>query len=137
MSVNTGTNTITTVSSSDSWGDTDAITIESQTCTSADAYKFIDLDLTQTTVIPDLARGIWIDAVKTDTGAAHYTTFSPWAAFGAGSDFSYRNAVAGVGISRPFYIPLIQRRFCYRSDASGAGTATDVIKIMGVDVATP
>jgi len=136
--VNTATNTITTVSSTDSWADADVITIESQTTTVAGGYRYIELDLSQDTVIPKLARVLVFEVMKEDSGGAVYTTTHPYVAQADAKELGVQNPGAGVRIYRTSFISLIQEVFCYRSNASGGATGTyDYFKLMGAFIAAP
>ena len=137
--VNQGTNTITTVSSTDSWADTDAITIESQTTTVADAYRYIELDFSQDTVaVPELACVLEFEVLKQDSGGAVFTVFHPFEARAEAKEKGAQNPGANVRAYRTIFMPLIQRVFCYRSNTSGAATGTlDIFKLEGAFVAKP
>lgn len=66
--VNTTTNTITTVSSTDTWASGDTITIESQTTVSGAANKYMELDSADTTFFPTLTRWFTAGAYFSDSG---------------------------------------------------------------------
>lgn len=89
-SVNTGTNTITTISSTDSWANTDTITIESQTATSPYANKFIELDFSQQTIVNILGRAVLLDVVHLDSGGTTAFFLHPFETYGTGKEFALR-----------------------------------------------
>jgi hypothetical protein len=130
-SVNTGTNTITTVSSVDSWADTDTITIESQTVTSGSAFKYIDLDLSQQSAVPVLARAILIETYGVDSGASTRTNWHPFETASGSKTQARFNPSAGQRVDSIVAIPLLERVFTYRSEASGAATKSDIFNIRG------
>jgi hypothetical protein len=137
-SVNTGTNTITTVNTVDAWANGDTIDIESPTVTSPAAFEFIEIDLSQTTVIPELARAIALDMTVVDSGGAGgFSGAHPWAALMSSAEMGINTFVANQASYRTAIIPLYQRRFVYRSAATGAGTKTDIFRIQGVEAAAP
>ena len=138
-SVTTGSDFITTVSSTDSWADNDSITIRSQTTVepSPPPY-FMEIDLSQQTDIPPLARAIIVDAVKNDTGAANQLTrIHPYVAYNAFLVNNTRNYVTNQTANKFIKIPLYNRRFCWSFQASGVGTALQLLNLQGYDLATP
>jgi len=139
-SVVTGTNTITTVSSTDSWADTDAIEIRSQTVDPGGAPYMIDIDLSQSTsAIPATARSILLDVSNSDTGAAgRFFGTHPFETYGASKQVLQYSRTLGTNRAyRTIAVSLLQSRFCIRVDASGAGTAFYTVRLMGYDVAGP
>lgn len=137
-SVNTGTNTITTVSSSDDWADTDTITIESQVVTSGSAQKVIDIDLSQTSDIPMLARAVALEMNKLDTGSANQFLIAyPHESFAVSKGLQTRNQVVSVRTYTHVIVSLRERIFDIQSQASGTGTASSVIKLNGYYLAAP
>jgi len=142
VSVDTGTNTITTETSSDSWASGDDITIRSQTSDpGSGTSRYFDLDLSQTTAVPVLARGIALNLRFEDSGAANELgDLHPLTAFGQGQRFTVRNPVASSVAAAPFRffpLPLHEQSFCYRSTASGSGTGLSLIRLAGYYLATP
>lgn len=83
VSVNVGTNTITTESSVDSWADNDVITVQSQTNAQA---GFFDIDLSAE--IPTTTDGIFMFAVMDDTEGNQdnnrYAMFHPYETYEVG-----------------------------------------------------
>jgi len=137
-SVNTGTNTITTVSSTDAWADTDTIDIESPTVTSPGVFEFIEIDLSQQSVIPELSRSITVDMTALDSGGSSALSgVHSWQTFVSSSEQGLQTYIASVASYRTVNIPLFQRRFCYRSNATGAATKTDIFRIAVAWVAVP
>jgi len=137
-SVNTGTNTITTIASTDDWADTDAIEIESPTVVSPAAFEYIEIDLSETTVIPELARVLAVDMTNIDSGGTNEITgVHAWKTYLAGSEQGVSVYTVSVPSYRLANVSLYQRRFVYRSSASGAATKTDIFRIVGAWVAKP
>ena len=134
----TGTNTITlTANVPAGWATTDVITIRSQTNTdtSGGAY-FLEYEITSE--IPELARYIICDFAFADTAAAGQRgTVHPYAAFSLSKASFLNSQVANVITSRTVMIPLIQRRYTIRADASGAGTCLLNLYSMGYGIAAP
>lgn len=136
--VNTGTSTITTVSTTDSWANTDAITIRSQTVINAAAARFVDVDLTQQTTIPVLARNIWIMMQKLDSGGGNITQIAhPWETIASSKNKTLWYQTTNFWIDVLFPLPLINRRFAVAYGASGSGTALDEMYLQGFDLASP
>lgn len=136
--VDVGTNTITTVSSTDDWASGDTITIVSPTVTVGDAYKFIELDLTQTTVIPATARALMLELLKQDSGGAAFSSLHPYKTYAASFDFLFNTQAAAVRIYRTFEVELYSRVFCWRGQATGSGTLTfERLRLMGYWEAAP
>lgn len=140
--VDTALDKITTVASTDSWADNDSITIRSQTCVhTAPPPYYIDVDLSQQTEIPILARSILVQGAKLDSSATpgQIVQLHPFETFNAqkqkiGGTSGPSNTFAGLST---LTIPLIQQRFCWRWGASGAGTSIQLIDILGYWVAAP
>lgn len=137
--VNTGTNTITTVASTDAWANGDTITADSQTCVSSDSsWTFSEMDLSQQSEIPILARAIEFEDIQQDSGGVAYAGFHSFETYSSAKEISHNTPAANVRDYRTFTIPLISRVFCHRAYATGS--ATGVInqqKIMGFWVAAP
>lgn len=137
VTVNAATNTITTVASTDSWANGDTITIESQTATSPLAYKFIDLDFSQQSTVPILARGVIVEAYKEDSGGASRGHVHPFVTYAGAKLQGTQSPSAGVRQYRLVMIALVQRCFVYRGDATGGSTAADAFKLTGYYLAAP
>jgi len=137
VSTNTATNTITTVNTVDAWANGDAITIQSQTCLSGGSPYFIDIDMSQTTELPETARALVMSAGVYDSGGAgQYFTTHPWVAFVDSKQLlNFTQSVSYI--YRQVEIPLVQRRFCIRSSASGAATKVTALRLCGYDMAAP
>lgn len=141
--VNTGTKTITTESTTDSWASGDTITIESQTVTTGAAAKAVEIDLSLSaalTAIPALARGILLSYYKLDTGAAgQSSSLHPLETYAGTKLVPNYNQVASASVFNVGHMPvsLINRRFCYISNASGSGTADDIMDLIGYYLAAP
>lgn len=139
--VNTGTNTIMTVASTDAWASGDTITIESQTVTSPSGlFKFVDLDLSQQTAIPVLARALMFEILKQETGTTSASTnIHSFDTFASSKEIGVTpSLVANSRIYRTIEVPLIQWVFTYRSFGTGTGTVTfEQMKLMGYWMAAP
>jgi hypothetical protein len=136
--VNTGTATITTVSSTDSWASGDTITIRSQTTSPAGAAKAIEVDLSQQSAIPVLARSVEGLVQKFDSGGSGTTTYlHPVETIAASKAFSVWIQVASKWNADFRSVPLINRRFCVSYGAAGAATALDEFYLGGIKLATP
>lgn len=137
--VNTGTNVITTVASTDAWASGDTITIVSQTVTTGLTAKAIDIDLSQQSVVPVLARAVVLTSFKFDSGAGALTSaLHPLETYAASKQKTIYNQVANIyqgGL--PLTEILVNRRFTYLSNASGTGTAQDIFDLAGYWIATP
>jgi hypothetical protein len=139
-SVTTGSDFITTVSSTDAWADNDSITIRSQTTVEPSPPPYfmeIDLSVTQTD-IPALARAILVDATKNDTGAANQLIrIHPYLAYNSFLVNNTRNYVANQTSNKFVRIPLYNRRFCWSFQASGASSSQQLLNLQGYEIATP
>lgn len=137
--VDTGTNTITTVSSSDSWADTDTIKIESQTVTSGATAKFVEIDLSQQSVIPILARSIGVSVHTTSTGAVGLGVFMhPFETFsGIQQSAVQYTQISAELIAVSGNIRLRERKVCYRAEATGVGTKSTFINVEAYYLAAP
>lgn len=138
-SVNVATNTITTVASTDNWANTDAITIASPTVISDNgSADYIELDLSQTTAIPALARMIRTQLYKLDTGAVGQRVDThPFETFVAVKEQVWFTQASSVYVTDVPDTPLINRKFTYRSFASGTGTAQTHFDLQGYWLAVP
>lgn len=137
---NTGTNTITTVSTSDAWADNDALTVVSQTITGGNltaGVENIDIDLSQTTEIPVTARGLMMVYGFSDTATNKLSGLMPYEAYAASKVFSMRSVVVSVADFRIVQTPLVSRRFGWACDANGAGTAITIFNLRGYWEAVP
>jgi hypothetical protein len=138
---NTGTNTITTVSTADAWANGDTLTIESQTVTTGGSDKAIDLDLSQQSEIPLLARAIQLFVQQLDSSAS-----AGGGVFAAHPHEAFNvNKQTAIAFSQPSSainsisdsVSLINRRFDMREIASGSGTASTYLNVVGYYLATP
>jgi hypothetical protein len=138
-SVDTATNTITTVASTDSWASGDAITAESQTVTLTGSAVFFEIDLSQQTVIPVLARSVSLHLSKRDTGGAdERLQIHPVETYAGGKVQQIAVQVAGVFTITPGVpVALNNRTFAFSSTASGTGTGRSILKVTGYYLATP
>lgn len=136
--VNTTTKVITTVSTVDAWANADAITIESQTVVNAAAARFVDVDLSQQTTIPTLARSIWIMMQKLDSGGGNITQIThPWETIASSKNKTLWYQTTNFWIDTLFPLPLINGRFAIAYGASGVGTALDELYLQGFEIAAP
>jgi len=139
-SVNIGANTITlTDNAPGTWQNGDTITVESQTCSTGGApYAFdIDLSSADNTAIPALAVSLKFQWTILDTGGTEYAYTHPWEAYAAAKLSRWREPVANITFYGESSVKLIQRRFCIRWTASGAGTATYRLELKGYRIAIP
>lgn len=135
--VNTGTNTITTVSSIDAWANGDTITAQSQTAVAAGPQFFYDLELTGQTVVPLLARSIKFNLLAFDTGGAVTSVGHPFETNSPSKTVQASNEVAGGQVWNFVDIKLTEQKFCFSWGASGAATALPILRIQGYDLAVP
>lgn len=137
-SVNTGTNTITTVSSTDAWASTDSVTIRSQTNTdTVGTSRFCELDLSQTTEIPLHTRALVVFIIVADSGGAgENAILHPYEA-GASSKRRTKTTQTAQNIDGEYHLPLYDRRFTYLHTATGAGTFDSTLRVMGYFLAVP
>lgn len=135
---NTGTNTCTNVSVSDSWANGDTITIESQTGTTGATEKAVEIDLSQMAGYPALAVAIHMTLAKSDTGAGgEFNAVHAYETWANAKRDQQRSQQAGGVIFKHTTVPLIDKVFLWQSSASGTGTAFDQINIRGFDLASP
>lgn len=135
---NSGTSTITTEATTDSWANGDTITIESQTTFSGATEKCIEMDLSQSTEIPAEARMIRLTTTVYDTGAAAsiFYTLHPYDTFSTAKQQLCRG-IASYSLAFSRDVGLIGRVFCYRGQATGTGTAVDDVRLGGYWVPAP
>lgn len=137
--VDTSLNKITTVASTDSWADNDDITIRSQTCNPGSVPYMIDVDLSQQSEIPLLARTLEVQVLKqeTSTTANRSLRLHPWETYVAEKQIvtfaQAQNSFMGNGFS----IGLITQRFCWSWNAGGTGTGTQLVQCVGYTLAVP
>ena len=111
--------TITTVATTDSWASGDDIQINSTVVTVAGVY-FFTTELKDTTVIPALARTLAMSVLLYDTANDKAIVFHPHETFGAGKQqFTYNGMSSTTYISNYANVPLVNRRFEYRTIATG------------------
>ena len=140
--VDIGANTITlTANAPGGWADTDVITTRSQTCTdpAPPPYYFdVDLSAADNTLIPVLARVLELEVAAVDSGAGGGLGYThPWETYVGAKVKQIRSYGAGIYNFRPVSVPLIQQRFCIKTNASGAGTALVSIRVSGWWMAVP
>lgn len=136
--VNTGTNVITTVSSSDSWASGDTITAASQTVTTGLTQKAFEIDLTQQTSIPLLARAILMLMYTADTGAVGKFSFAhPYEAYAVDKQRTSYNQSTAIGLYGEIAVPLFNQKFTYAAEASGTGTSSTAFFLQGYMLAVP
>lgn len=134
-----GTNTITTVSSSDAWADNDAITLESVNVVSGTTQKVIEVDLSQQSIIPTTARILHVSIIIVDTAASMNEYLHPIETYAnSKAQPVFRTQVANVALDMAYgEVQLIGRRFGWASTANGAGTKQTYMNLTGWDEAVP
>lgn len=135
---NTGTNTITTVSSTDAWANGDTITLASQDILDGLTPTYIGFDLSQQSEIPPLARSIIVNGGVSDSGGAGYICVAhPAVAYSVPKIITM--LISQTTQQFPYFLelPLYNRRFGIKHTASGTGVKLTVMKIMGYVLATP
>ena len=142
--VDTATNTITTEASTDTWADTDSISMRSLTNTNVNnSGYFYDVDLDN-----DNAGTLFASAIAFQAWVYHYDTGSPdndTAVLGvhpydtfAGSKFlGVYTGEAGIWLTIPLTIPLIDKKWCIRLIATGTNTGLYIVRLQGIWEATP
>jgi hypothetical protein len=135
--VNTATNTITTVASTDSWANGDTITFESQTTITGATNKYGEVDISQSTVIPTLARHALVTVYARDSGitGTPFAFLLPYEAYIA-NEGAPVNA-ANLTNNTIFPIKLISGVLCVSWNASGTGTQNPAYRFQGYDLAIP
>lgn len=134
---NTGTNTITTVSSADAWATTDAIQANSATCNSGGSPFFFDIDLSQQSEIPTLARAIAMTLYHSDSGGNSFIAVHPFETFSNPKQKIGFNYSTAVGSYTEVILGLISRKFCFRASSAGAGSTISQIIVDGYWMASP
>ena len=137
---NTGTNTVTNVSVTDAWANTDSLTIANPAVINDGlAQVFEVLDVSQTTEIPALARAVAISAVITDTGGVGgIIQCHPYEAYSAAKIIPMSLTQTTNSLYAPYVsVPLILQRFGMRVVSTGAGTMNRTINLVGYQVAVP
>lgn len=139
-SVDTGLNKITTVSSVDSWANNDSITSRSQTVITGAANEFVDLDFTQQSVIPLLARSVAIAALKSDSGATGQSiVLHSLVTFASSKQKTTQNWIIAAGTfhTSSRTVDLINQQCAIRYKASGAATQRFILRLDGYYLAVP
>jgi hypothetical protein len=138
-SLNVGTATATTVSTSDAWANLDNVTIESATCVSGLGNKFVDLDLTQFTVLPRTARSLILMVFFRDTAAAGqgFGFLHPFTTYNSLTQHGIASIPGNFGTSVQVEVPLYDEALCYSIDATGATTASLFSRYNGFTLAVP
>lgn len=134
------TNTITlTANVPAGWLVGDTITPESQVnLGNVGGGKYYDLEIFDTTVIPELTRSVAILMAYADSGAAgQFMVCHPWETFANSKGASLSAVVAGQTSIRWFEMDIIERRITVAWDASGAGTGDPGLFIAGGSIAAP
>ncbi len=136
---NTGTNTLTTVSSTDAWANGDTITVLYQTINDTTAGQtFVGLDLSQQSEIPILARSVILQGGVQDTGGAGRTLlFHPNEALSTSKILTVQITQTTQQNAYHVSFPLINRILGMKTVATGTGTALTVIKLAGYYLAAP
>jgi len=136
---NTGTNTLTTVSTTDAWANGDTITVLYQTINDTTAGQtFIGLSLASQSEIPILARSVILQGGVQDTGGAGRTLlFHPNEAYSIPKILSVQNTQSTQQNIFHNSMPLIDRILGMKTVTAGAGTALTVIKLAGYYLAAP
>lgn len=136
--VNTGTSTITTVSSTDAWASGDTITFRDPTIADSNTARFGVLDLSQQTTVPVLARAVILTCQKADTNSVQFLVFHPVQAFSAiqqlAAVFNISTTAQNQAVRT---VPLINQKFGWRTAAGAAGTASDTLLLAGYILASP
>jgi hypothetical protein len=137
LSVNTATNVITTQTTTDSWANTDVITIRSQTNTAVSgASYFYEIDFSASDDVPLRTRAITAHIVMTDSGAANQSCqIHPYEANNGFKTQTIRNFIAGTDTFSLFEMELRDRKFVVRDAASGVGTRNITLRLVGYELA--
>jgi hypothetical protein len=139
----TTTNTITlTANAPAGWADNDDITVRSQTNTDTiNSCRFMDLYVSDTTVVPDLTYAIDVAFHNlVDTGAAQqFAYLHPFEA-GVTSKRLRAGSLGGASLMQAeasVPVPLINRRFQLLADASGSATMSHTLRLRGYWLKVP
>lgn len=135
QAVNIGVDQITlTAAVPGGWIVGDSIQVRSTTAILAPPWVWFDVEITSI-AIPALAVALVVSAVVADAANATINTHPYEAA--APSKRQGQTTVGGGNNRRTMYLKLTNRRFCYGLDASGVGTTTAILRLSGVEVASP
>lgn len=137
---NSGTNTATNLSISDSWANGDSITAIYQTINdTTSGQTFVGLDLSNQTEIPLLARQIILQGGASDSGGAGRTLlFHENIAYSVPKILTAAiSQTASQQFAFFFTMPMINQRIGMKSVSTGTGTALTVIKTAGYKLAVP
>lgn len=132
--VNTGTKTITTISSTDSWANGDTITTIGQT---VGINTVNELDMSGQTIVPLLARSVSFIYGKLSNAAGLTGDIVPYEAFAASKQQIVYTEVANIYTNQPMTVYLINRRFAISLGANGTATDTDTLSLTGYFLAVP
>jgi hypothetical protein len=134
--VNTGTNTITlTANAPAGWANGESIQVNSQTATTGLAWLYFDLEITSG--MPALATAVTLQATVTDSGGAGGIAYChPYETYSGSSNLSQTTQTTST-IKGLFTQKIINNRLCWGVDATGAGTATALWRLVGWTVAVP
>jgi hypothetical protein len=126
---------ITTLSTADAWADNDDIKLNSINTTGGGGEVFYTVDLSNSTVF-DRAIGIEVVYYKTDSGAIAVSSVHPDETYAASKENSLYSQNGNYN-TKQAPIPLLNKRFSLRSDASGVGTSGTILRVNKVIEATP
>lgn len=124
------------------WATSDSITVRSQTNTSVPAggVLFFDVDMSDTSELPVLSTGLVFTVRRWDSGAdGQKFWIHPWESNSNAKRIQVTNhdATPGTETDHVQTLPIIQKRICVASDASGSATAGYLLRLRGAVVATP
>jgi len=128
VSVDRGTNTITTTSSTDDWADNDVLTTQSTTNVSA---GYVDLDLSAQIASTDIgAIFSCILADQSSTGASRTTLLHPFETYDSGKKQGIFPALADQRIDMPIPLAIVSQKIT--CDMDGAhGNSLLAIQVVG------
>lgn len=140
QATDTGTNTITPVTTITGWSNGESIQVNSTTVTGTlGGATFFDVEIKNTTVIPALAVAVIFEATANDTGGPAQFFIHPYGdgVVANAKTQTVTSQVASISNRKYTKISLNQRRFCIGIDATGAATMTVVARLLGYVVAAP
>lgn len=142
QSTNVGTNTITPTATITGWNNGELIQVNSPNVTGTPIVGkvFYELQALDTSTIPALAVALKIAIAIVDSGAAAIQmVLHPFVAGALSTSKlqTFTTQAATVASRGYAEIELRERRICIASDASGAGTATIVLRLLGYIEAVP
>jgi hypothetical protein len=125
--IDTANNKMTTVASTDTWADNDALTMQSQTNAQA---GYFDIDISALLTANTTGVVCWVQVLDS-VAASAWVNFHPFIAFSIYKQISLAPNVNSTWTATMLIIPVISGKITLNWTASGAATLNLLMKYMG------